>query len=324
MKNKSRMRVEIKDISPEGTFEGLLSPYGNVDQGADVVEPGAYVKTLKDQGSSRPLLWQHKSDVPIGEITLDDRPDGLWCKGQLLMQLPEAQKAYLLIKARIVKGLSIGFEAIKDAIEGGVRRLKEIKLYEGSIVTFPMNEMALITSVKGKESKGDFNEELTEQQLSDAGYQMICALGQALRSVVWSGLARDEKVSATETIIQQFSDAYNAYFPAYIDMLAEMFGDMETYNAKRMERKAGAKWSAADKETMKSACDMIDNGHAMVKSGNDSIRALFDDEAGKAATSIEAGTGATSESKAAPKSEPVIDHSAAKSLIEKLRSLIPA
>lgn len=317
MKNKSRMRVEIKDISPEGTFEGLLSPYGNVDQGADVVEPGAYVKTLKDQGSSRPLLWQHKSDVPIGEITLDDRPDGLWCKGQLLMQLPEAQKAYLLIKARIVKGLSIGFEAIKDAIEGGVRRLKEIKLYEGSIVTFPMNEMALITSVKGKESKGDFNEELTEQQLSDAGYQMMSALRAALCSVTWADLSKDEKVSAVETILQQFTDAYMGYFPAFLDLLAETYGAMETWSRKRMERKAGAKWSAADKEAMSAACDMI-------KSGHDSLRALFDDEAGKAATSIEAGTGATSESKAAPKTEPVTDHSAAKSLIEGLRSLIPA
>lgn len=317
VKTKSRMRLEIKDITAAGTFEGLLSPYGNVDQGADVVEPGAYAKTLKDQGSTRPLLWQHKSDVPIGQITLDDRPDGLWCSGQLLMQLPEAQKAYLLIKAQIVKGLSIGFQSIKDEIEGGIRKLKEIKLYEGSIVTFPMNEMALITGVKGKESKGDFNEELTEQQLSDAGYQMISALGQALRSVVWSGLTREEQISATETIIQQFSDAYNAYFPAYIDMLAEMFGDMETYNAKRMERKAGAKWSAADKETMKSACDMIDNGHAMVKSGNDSIRALFDTEAGTS----------TSDTKAAPKTEPAACHSAIESVIgslDSMMSLIPA
>src|SRR6185503_21128582 len=108
MKTKLRMRLEIKEISAEGSFEGLLSPYGNVDGGGDVVERGAYVKTLKDQGPTRPMLWQHKTDMPIGELTLEDRSEGLWCKGQLLMALPEAQKAYLLIKARIVKGLSIG------------------------------------------------------------------------------------------------------------------------------------------------------------------------------------------------------------------------
>jgi HK97 family phage prohead protease len=65
--------------------KGLLSPYGNVDATGDVVEPGAYTKTLKDRGNKIPLLWQHRRTLPIGELTLEERPDGLWCKGQLLM-----------------------------------------------------------------------------------------------------------------------------------------------------------------------------------------------------------------------------------------------
>lgn len=146
MENKQEFVFEIKELSEEGTFEGLLSPYGNVDQGGDVVEPGAYTKTLKEGGNKRPLLYQH--DEPIGELELEDRKEGLWAKGKLLMDLPDAKKAYLLIKNNIVKGLSIGYRTIKDSVEGGVRHLKEIKLLEGSIVTFPMNEMALIESVK--------------------------------------------------------------------------------------------------------------------------------------------------------------------------------
>src|SRR5436190_1128366 len=94
MKTKLRMRMEIKEVSAEGSFEGLLSPYGNVDGGGDVVEPGAYTKTLQEQGATRPMLWQHKTDVPIGSLTLEDRPEGLWCKGQLLMSDPDAQRAY--------------------------------------------------------------------------------------------------------------------------------------------------------------------------------------------------------------------------------------
>src|SRR5213595_2024540 len=100
MKTKQRMRLEIKDITAEGSFEGLLSPFGIVDGGGDVVESGAYTKSLNDHGNKVPLLWQHKTDVPIGELTLEERLEGLWCKGQLLMTLAEAQKAYLLIKAR--------------------------------------------------------------------------------------------------------------------------------------------------------------------------------------------------------------------------------
>jgi HK97 family phage prohead protease len=306
MKKKLRMRLEIKEISAEGSFEGLLSPYGNVDHGGDVVEPGAYAKTLKDQGNKRPMLWQHKTDMPIGELTLEDRAEGLWCQGQLLMALPEAQKAYLLIKARIVKGLSIGFEAIRDSIDKGVRRLKEIRLYEGSIVTFPMNEAAMITSVKNAaESKGDFIEELTEIQLQDAGYQMHCALRYALSSITWSELAREEKITAAEVIIQQFNDAYMAYYPAYLDMLTEMYGGMETWAAKRLEVKAGRAISAANQDKIQSVVD--------------TLLALIAEDAG---TSDDAATSAAKA--AATKSGPVSDHSAAESLIGNIRSLIPA
>lgn len=219
---KNRIKFDIKEMSQHGSFEGLLSPYGNVDGGGDVVEPGAYAKNLKERGNQRVILWQHKTDVPIGQMTLEDRQDGLYCKGQLLMDLPEAQKAYSLIKAGIIKGLSIGYEAIKKEIKNGVRQLKEIKLFEGSIVTFPMNDMALISSVKRKPAtKDDFNEELSDIQLQDGGYQMFCALRSALCQIPGSDMTRDAMISTAETVLQQFSDAYMAYLPMFLDMIAE-------------------------------------------------------------------------------------------------------
>lgn len=309
MKTKERLRLEIKEITEQGVFEGLLSPYGNVDEGGDVVEPGAFTKTLQEQGATRPLLWQHKTDMPIGDLTLEERPEGLWCKGQLLMDLPKAKEAYLLMKAKIVRGLSIGFLAVKDSVSNNVRRLKEIKLYEGSVVTFPMNTNALIASIKARdgETKGDFNEELTELQLSDAGYQMRCALSRALDTLFWSGLSKEEMITTAQVVIQQFSDAYMSYLPAYIDMLTEYYGDMETWAQKRMETKAGATFSAANKQTIKSACDSILSGHS-------ALIALVAEEAGTS----------TSETKAADlKTEPEPRHSAAESLIDSMRSLIP-
>lgn len=317
--NKKNMRLEIKEISEAGYFEGLLSPYGNVDQGADQVIPGAYTKTLQEGGNTRPMLWQHKSDVPIGQLTLEDRPEGLWCKGQLLMELPEAQKAYLLLKARIIKGLSIGFTAIKDEVSNGVRKLKEIRLYEGSIVTFPMNEMALITTVKaagGAEKKGDFNEELTEIQLSDAGYQMRSALSSALSSLFWSGLKKEEIISAAETVIEQFATAYMAYVPAYIDMLANYYGDVETWAKAAFETKSGRKFSAATMATMKSAHQKMTAGHEMAADGCKDLSALWDDEADEdPLEEVED----TSKSRAATKTktEPVNHSAATLALLEK-------
>jgi hypothetical protein len=147
MKTK-HIAFDFKKTASDGTFEGLLSPYGNVDDGGDEVVAGAYEKNLREKGAQRPLLWQHMTDCPIGTLMLDDRTDGLYCKGSLLMSIPEAKRAYELLKAGIVTGLSIGYRATRDEIQGGVRLLKEIVLYEGSIVTFSMNELAQISSVK--------------------------------------------------------------------------------------------------------------------------------------------------------------------------------
>jgi uncharacterized protein len=47
-----------------------------------------------------------------------------------------------------VKGLSIGYDNIQANFDGDVRHLTELRLWEISVVTFPMNEQATVTSVK--------------------------------------------------------------------------------------------------------------------------------------------------------------------------------
>jgi hypothetical protein len=262
------------------------------------------------------MLWQHLTEVPIGDLTLVDGPDALRVKGQLLMELPKAREAYLLIKSRIVRGLSIGYDTVKDSVEAGVRHLKEVRLWEGSIVTFPMAEAALITSVKHRgETKEDFNTELAEVQLQDMGYQIFSALRSALCSLPWaSGMSRDEKVTAAEVTCQQFADAFLAYLPAYIDYLTEEYGDLETMSqgqieTKRLQRKAGAKISAATKTTLTTA-------HDHLKSATDLLSALIDPEAVDDTSEEEAAKG-----KPEPEHK---DHSAVSNLLDSLRGLIPA
>lgn len=141
------LRIKGLDSAGQGSFEGLLAVYNNVDLGGDLIEPGAFTRTL-NSGRSIPLLWQHDTSQPIGTLSLIDGPDNLRVKGQLLLELPVARDAYALLKAGVIKGLSIGYDVIRDAMDGKVRRLKELRLWEGSIVTFPMNEAAMVTSVK--------------------------------------------------------------------------------------------------------------------------------------------------------------------------------
>ena len=312
-----QMRMEVKGISEDGSFEGLLSVYNVVDLGKELVEPGAFTKTIQEHGNEIPLLWQHRQDMPVGKLTLSDGPDALQVKGQLLMDLPEAQKAYLLIKSGIVRGLSIGFKAVKEAYVSGVRTLKELRLFEGSIVTIPECEQALILSVKALAADGadeDFNSELAELQLQSMGESMFSALRSVLGSLPFSrGMDRDQKITAAGDMLQQFTDAYLAYLPAYLDWLAEEYGAVETWNQKRLETKSGRMISAANKETIQTACEHM-------KSAGDLLTALIAEEAAEDDPYDPSGT---SEAKAAEtKPEPDLLHSAISSKIDEIKGAL--
>lgn len=146
---------EIKAVEEDGIFEGRGSVFGNVDSYKEIVAPGAFTDTLaawKAQNRLPPVLWQHRSGEPIGPHTdMEERADGLYVKGQLLVNdVQRAKEARALMKAKAVNGLSIGFVTREDAYDRvtGIRTLKKVDLWEVSVVTFPANPAAQISSVK--------------------------------------------------------------------------------------------------------------------------------------------------------------------------------
>jgi HK97 family phage prohead protease len=144
-------KFALKQLDENGSFTGLAAVYGNVDLGNDVIEPGAFQKTLADKGGEVPILWQHDQREPIGLGKLSDSSEGLVVKGELALESPVAQKAYGLLKRGVLKGLSIGYDDVKSKVVGGVRRIAEMKLWEVSLVTFGMNPLAQVTGVKSLE-----------------------------------------------------------------------------------------------------------------------------------------------------------------------------
>ena len=147
---KRELKFQLKALDEAGKFTGIAAAYNNVDLGQDMILPGAFTKTLADKGGAVPILWQHQAFEPIGMGKLSDSGGGVMISGDLAIDAsPAAMKAYQLLKRGILKGLSIGYDTLKSDIEQGVRKLKELKLWEVSLVTFPMNPMAGITSIKG-------------------------------------------------------------------------------------------------------------------------------------------------------------------------------
>jgi HK97 family phage prohead protease len=144
---RKRFSLKIKSVDDTGTFTGLGAAYNNVDLGGDRILPGAFTRTLA-AGKQFPLLWQHDPSNPIGTAKVTDTPQGLQVEGTLLLQDPTVLKAYTFMKAGVIKGMSIGFETLQSSMDGDVRQLKELRLWEISVVTFPMNESATISGVK--------------------------------------------------------------------------------------------------------------------------------------------------------------------------------
>jgi HK97 family phage prohead protease len=137
---------EVKAVDDaEGIIEGYGSVFDNVDQGKDIVRPGAFSDVAP--GSVK-MLWQHDPRQPIGvwdELT--ENGTGLKSRGRLAVgKVAKATEAYHLMKMGAISGLSIGYGikpgGAKINERTGVRELTALKLYEVSIVTFPMNTRA--------------------------------------------------------------------------------------------------------------------------------------------------------------------------------------
>jgi uncharacterized protein len=155
-------RLELKSLSEQGTFVGMASVFGVTDLGGDVVEPGAFTRTLQHKGGEVPILWQHDTKQPIGIGKARETKAGLEISGELVLQSSKAMEAYHLMRKGVLKGLSIGYDSIRDTVSNGVRHLHELKLFEVSLVTFPMNESALVTAVKSDDPVVNFRATLAE------------------------------------------------------------------------------------------------------------------------------------------------------------------
>jgi len=149
-------KFEIKSVTSEGEFEGYAAVFGVVDSGGDVIEPGAFKKTIRDNNGVFPMTWYHDVRDPIGGVRVKEDEHGLFVKGWMNLDVQSAREKHALMKQEepgpVIKALSFGYDTIKqEFVESDrktVRRLKELKLYEVAPVLFAMQHQAQITDVK--------------------------------------------------------------------------------------------------------------------------------------------------------------------------------
>lgn len=144
------------DDTGAGSFSGYGSIFGNVDSYGDVVAKGAFKATLPDFLRAGFIADGHDWKTPIAIPTMAREDDtGLYIEANF-HSTPQAQSVRAIASERVAAGmdvgLSIGYETISSEREetGGddVRTLKELRLFEISIVTVPANPAATVTGVK--------------------------------------------------------------------------------------------------------------------------------------------------------------------------------
>lgn len=223
MKTKD-FALHIKDVSEDGTFEGYGSVFGNADSYGEIVEPGAFAKSLAKHAKEKTsplMLWQHNWENPIGVWDhLEEDRKGLFGKGRLLLGVQKADEAYILAKNGAVRGLSIGYREVRAEPDGNNRKLIELDLMEISPVSFPANRRATITAVKS-ERMDEFARRLRdgdpmpikefEDILRDAGVPKSMAV--QIASVGYAKAIRSDSEGEKANLMAGLRSAVDAFLP---------------------------------------------------------------------------------------------------------------
>jgi HK97 family phage major capsid protein/HK97 family phage prohead protease len=197
------LQFKSVEIDEQGIFTGYAAIFGNVDLTNDIIEPGAFAKTIASGAAKDgvPIFAQHQDwTEPIGK-TLELREDkkGLWVKGYI-SDTVRGKDYRKLVKDGILTQMSIGYDPTQYTVDTkSIRHLLELELFEISIVNYPANSEARINDYKGgshmdpkekdtkntvKETKADEQVILTKDELKEIVTQAAQAgAAEALKAV---------------------------------------------------------------------------------------------------------------------------------------------
>lgn len=143
---------ELKSLDETGQFAGLAAVYNVPDDFGDIIEPGAFTRTIQHRGGKFPMHWNHMLNEPIGINLVEDSALGLGVTGKMNMDVARARETHALMKQAKAEGvpfgLSIGFDTVQAEFKGLNRHVKEIRLWEISPTFFPAQRLATVADVK--------------------------------------------------------------------------------------------------------------------------------------------------------------------------------
>jgi HK97 family phage prohead protease len=193
--------TELKDMDNDKREVAIyLSKFGNVDSDGDMIKKGAFKKSIKENGvnsnSVRKIqfLRHHDWTKQIGKFTTLQEDDyGLFAVGQLGTS-SLGEDAWRDYQEGIIREHSIGFQYIGDKVKyvrdesvkgGGYNLISEVKLFEGSAVTFGSNDLTKVVGIVKGENKDTLLDSIS------------CELGVVIKALS-NGKGTDERLHELE------------------------------------------------------------------------------------------------------------------------------
>lgn len=146
--------LEVRDMSEStGRMIGYTAVFDHVLPYYDeVVERGAFAKTLSDKGQKRRLLADHSEWIGHVVGAEEDRT-GLLIELEVLKDDVQRASEYWALSKHgmqhgLPAGLSQGFRAVKEKFDKNIRRLLEINWIESSLTPFQASEPSYITQMR--------------------------------------------------------------------------------------------------------------------------------------------------------------------------------
>jgi len=177
-------KAKDKDGDAVGTIIRGYASTNDTDRVNDIIEPEAFADSVKGAYADNPIvLFQHKYDEPIGKATsLQIDSKGLYIEAMIVDDKIEPK-----LQAGILKAFSVGFRPIKEIYKTAdgrlldpdnwddldriiwddtvIRIIKEVELFEISIVSVPANATALFSLSKSVENYFDERKRLLIDKL---------------------------------------------------------------------------------------------------------------------------------------------------------------
>jgi uncharacterized protein len=240
-------QVDVKEDA-QGVVECVVSCFGNKDSDNDIVEKGAFAKTLDrwaQKGKLPPGVWHHDWKAPVAKtLKAYEAEDGLHVKAQFNLETQRGRETFSDIKAGIVTEYSFGFRVLDAERKEGTRYIKEVEWFEWSPVLIGANRDTYTVGVKEAEAKGEYLGPYIEAEMTMAA---MSRLNDAVWYRVYECLS--DQQTSTEERLERVRATFGEYSEVALTLIEAILAGSARESADDAGKAIKTLWRKPDQKT---------------------------------------------------------------------------